>query len=66
MDLQQRIDKLWTDLQSGDIDAILKHFATEGSICLPKTSANCIVPFTGTFEGHSKIREKQRSQDRLA
>jgi ankyrin repeat protein/ketosteroid isomerase-like protein len=57
MDLQQRIDELWTDLKSGDIDAILKHFATTGSICLPKTSANSIVPFTGKFEGHQKIRE---------
>ena len=57
MDLQQRIDQLWTDLKTGDIDVILKHFATEGFICLPKTTANSIVPFTGKYEGHQDIRK---------
>ena len=67
MDLQQRIDQLWEDSKSGDIDSILSHFATKGSICLPQTSANTIIPFTGTFEGSQRIREffelKQESID---
>ena len=57
MDLQQRIDDLWTDLKSGDIDVIIKHFATDGFICLPKTTANRIIPFTGKYVGHQRIRE---------
>lgn len=57
MDLQQRIDQLWEDTKTGDIDLILSHFATKGSICLPKTSANNIIPFTGLFQGSQQIRE---------
>mgnify|MGYP001158173037 FL=1 len=57
MDLQQRIDQLWEDTKSGDIEAILSHFANKGSICFPKTSANNIIPFTGLFQGSQQIRE---------
>lgn len=57
MDLQQRIDELWIDLNSGNIDAIIKHFATKGSICLAPNDANSVIPFTGKFDGHHEIRQ---------
>lgn len=57
MNLNERIESLWQDIGTGDINKILSHFAKETIISLPKSSANKIIPFSGDYSGHDGVRE---------
>ncbi len=52
---QQIVETIYAAFSKGDIDAVLEHFADEGTwtYVMPDGS----VPFAGTFEGKSRIGE---------
>lgn len=57
MNLENHIEQLWNDLNNGDISQIVNNFSQETVLSLPKTSANSIIPFVGTYTGHKGIKQ---------